>query len=99
RAAFQRAAALALRNARLHGESLQALVQPAPAVPEPPDTGQAPLTDMASLLALVLGRLASVRERVIDAAMTRDLADAEEAAWRVAEAVRRVLGFVPASGA
>jgi CheY-like chemotaxis protein len=52
---------------------------------------------MASLLAVVLGRLAAARERVTDPTLTRDLADAEEAAWRVAEAVRRVLGFTPGS--
>ena len=97
--AFARAAALALRNARLHGESLRALAQPAPSAAGQSDANHAPLGDMASLLAVVLGRLAAARERVADTATTRDLADAEEAAWRVAEAVRRVLGFVPASGA
>jgi signal transduction histidine kinase/CheY-like chemotaxis protein len=96
--AFARAAALALRNARLHGESLRALAQPAPSAAGQSDASHAPLGDMASLLAIVLARLAAARERVADTATTRDLADAEEAAWRVAEAVRRVLGFVPASG-
>jgi CheY-like chemotaxis protein len=50
---------------------------------------------MASLLAVVLGRVAAARERTSDPTAQRDLADAEEAAWRVAEAVRRVLGFTP----
>jgi len=94
---FQRAAALALRNARLHDESLQAFVQPPPSASGPPETDAPPLTEMASLLAVVLGRLATARERVTDPATTRELADAEEAAWRTAEAVRRVLGFVPGS--
>jgi CheY-like chemotaxis protein len=52
---------------------------------------------MASLLAVVLGRLAAARDRVSDEEVARDLANAEEAAWRVAEAVRRVLGFAPGS--
>jgi CheY-like chemotaxis protein len=34
---------------------------------------------------------------VADPTAARDLAEAEEAAWRVAEAVRRVLGFAPGS--
>lgn len=94
--AFAKDAALALRNARLHAESLHALGD-APPRPEAPSSAGAPLGDMASLLAVVLGRLASARERATDAATVRDLADAEEAAWRVAEAVRRVLGFAPGS--
>jgi signal transduction histidine kinase/CheY-like chemotaxis protein len=95
--AFQHAAAIALRNARLHAESLEAFTRP-PSISGSPDASPpAPLTDMASLLAVVLGRLAAARERVADPATTRDLADAEEAAWRAAEAIRRVLGFVPDS--
>jgi CheY-like chemotaxis protein len=94
---FERDAALALRNARLHAEALRAFadVRPSPRVPL--DAGRAPLGDMASLLAVVLGRLATVRDRVADPAAARELAEAEEAAWRVAEAVRRVLGFTPGS--
>jgi CheY-like chemotaxis protein len=53
---------------------------------------------MASLLAVVVGRLAAVRDRVGDAEAARDLGHAEEAAWRVAEGLRRVLGFAPRSG-
>ena len=64
-----------------------------------PTRGAAPLGDMASLLAVVLGRLAAVRDRVGDPEAARDLVHAEEAAWRVAEGVRRVLGFAPRSGA
>ena len=94
---FARDAALALRNARLHTESLRALGHASPPPPAPSGAGVAPLGDMASLLAVVLGRLAAARERVTDPTLTRDLADAEEAAWRVAEAVRRVLGFTPGS--
>ena len=95
--AFQGAAALALRNARLHGESLRALAQPPPSAPGAPDPTPTPLGDMAGLLAIVLGRLATAQERVSDPSTARDLADAEEAAWRAAEAVRRVLGFAPGS--
>jgi signal transduction histidine kinase len=95
--AFAREAALALRNARLHGDALRALADARPASRPAPAAGPPPLGDMASLLAVVLGRLAAVRDRVADPAAARDLADAEEAAWRVAEAVRRVLGFTPGS--
>jgi signal transduction histidine kinase/CheY-like chemotaxis protein len=95
---FERAAALALRNARLYAESLRPLAGPPPSAAAP-EGGAAPLADMASLLAVVLGRLAAVRDRVTDVAASRDLAHAEEAAWRVAEGVRRVLGFAPGSGA
>jgi CheY-like chemotaxis protein/anti-sigma regulatory factor (Ser/Thr protein kinase) len=93
---FAKDAAVALRNARLHAEALRALGEAAPG-PEPSAGAGAPLGDMASLLAVVLGRLAAARERVLDDHVARDLADAEEAAWRVAEAVRRVLGFAPGS--
>lgn len=99
---FEHAAALALRNARLHAESLRTLADAATDAPprtDAPDAGAAPLGDMASLLAVVLGRLAAVRDQVGDSAAARDLAHAEEAAWRVAEGVRRVLGFAPRSGA
>jgi signal transduction histidine kinase/ActR/RegA family two-component response regulator len=101
---FEHAAALALRNARLHAESLRTVADAATdAAPQPvaagDDSGSAPLGDMASLLAVVLGRLASVRDQVGDSAAARDLAHAEEAAWRVAEGVRRVLGHAPRSGA
>jgi len=94
---FARDAAVALRNARLHAESLRALGEERGPRPEPPSGAGAPLGDMASLLAVVLGRLAAARERVTDGHAARDLADAEEAAWRVAEAVRHVLGFAPGS--
>jgi CheY-like chemotaxis protein len=93
---FARDAAVALRNARLHAESLRALEEGGPR-PEPSSGTGAPLGDMASLLAVVLGRLAAARERVTDGHAARDLANAEEAAWRVAEAVRHVLGFAPGS--
>ena len=95
---FERAAALALRNARLHAESLCTRAEPPPPPPIATEAGAAPLGDMASLLAVVLGRLAAVRDRVGDDAAARDLAHAEEAAWRVAEGVRRLLGFAPGAG-
>ena len=100
---FTRAAAVALRNARLHAES-RGTAGETPADAEPPpivgtDAGAAPLGDMASLLAVVLGRLAAVRDRVGDHEAARDLVHAEEAAWRVAEGIRRVLGFAPRPGA
>lgn len=100
---FTRAAAVALRNARLHAES-RGTAGETPGDAEPPpivgtDAGAAPLGDMASLLAVVLGRLAAVRDRVGDHEAARDLVHAEEAAWRVAEGIRRVLGFAPRAGA
>jgi signal transduction histidine kinase len=92
---FARAAAFALRNARVHAESRHTVADP----PLPPrvaaGAGLATLGDIASLLALVLGRLASIRDRGVHPEAARDLDDAEEAAWRVAEAVRRLLGFAP----
>ncbi len=94
-ASFAEDAALAIRNARLHTESLRAVADVHPAPAGVLDPTRPPLGDMAGLLAVVLGRLATVRDRVADPAAARDLAEAEEAAWRVAEAVRRVLGFVP----
>jgi signal transduction histidine kinase/ActR/RegA family two-component response regulator len=101
--AFTRAAAVALRNARLHAESRPTAGETPVDAESPPimktDAGAAPLGDMASLLAVVLGRLASVRDRVGDPEAARDLAHAEEAAWRVAEGIRRVLGFAPRPGA
>ena len=100
---FTRAAAVALRNARLHAESDRSAHEaPAEGAPPPtvgPDASAAPLGDMASLLAVVLGRLAAVRDRVGDPEAARDLVHAEEAAWRVAEGLRRVLGFAPRAGA
>jgi CheY-like chemotaxis protein len=96
---FARAAALALRNAHLYAESLRLAADWTPPPTVARDAGAAPLGDMASLLAVVLGRLAAVRDRIEDPAAAQDIAHAEEAAWRVAEGVRRVLGFTPRSGA
>lgn len=88
-------AAVALRNARLHTETVQALAElqttESPAV----DPVPAPARDFANLLAVVLGRLAAVRERAGDPGIRGELAVAEEAAWRAAEAVRGLLGFAP----
>jgi signal transduction histidine kinase/ActR/RegA family two-component response regulator len=101
--AFTRAAAVALRNARLHAESRRVAGESPADAETPPTTtaeaGAAPLGDMASLLAVVLGRLAAARDRVGDHEAARDLVHAEEAAWRVAEGIRRVLGFAPRPGA
>lgn len=94
---FAGAATLALRNARLHAESLRTAAGSPPPTLSP--AAPVPLGDMASLLAIILGRLAAVRDRVADPGAARDLAQAEEAAWRVAEALRGVLGFTPGSGA
>jgi signal transduction histidine kinase/ActR/RegA family two-component response regulator len=87
-------AALALRNARLHAETVAALgehraagrrgAEPAP-----------PARDFLGLLAVLLARVGLVRERVTDPELAGDLALAEEAAWRAAEAVRGFLGFAP----
>jgi signal transduction histidine kinase/CheY-like chemotaxis protein len=103
-AAAARAAALALRNARVHAEAVRGLAEAvrglaeARAAPPPGSgTGAPPLSDVTSLLAVVLGRLAVVRDRVADPDAARELGVAEDAAWRVAGAIRRVLGFAPAS--
>jgi signal transduction histidine kinase/CheY-like chemotaxis protein len=84
-------AAVAIRNARLHAEATRALAELRALRPG----GQRvrPPHDFASLLAVVLGRLAAARERATDAGVARDLAVAEEAAWRAAEAVRGLLGY------
>lgn len=88
-------AAIALRNARLHTETVAALSELRLGEGRDPVPAPAPARDYANLLAVVLGRLAVVRERVADAAVTRELDVAEEAAWRAAEAVRALLGFAP----
>jgi CheY-like chemotaxis protein len=94
-----RAAALALRNARLHAEALRALGDARPEPPRAPTVSPAPLGEIASLLAVVLGRLAAVRERLVDPDAARELAVGEEAAWRIAESLRRLLGFAPSAAA
>lgn len=88
-------AAAAIRNARLHAETAAALAElrtPGGLTGPPPPS---PVRDFASLLAVVLSRIALVRERVGDPAVGRELGVAEEAAWRAAEAVRGFLGFEP----
>jgi signal transduction histidine kinase/CheY-like chemotaxis protein len=87
-------AALALRNARLHAQAVAALTE-LPATPAEPAPPGAPTRDFASLLAVIVGRLALIRERVEDAGARRELDVAEEAAWRAAEAVRGLMGFAP----
>jgi CheY-like chemotaxis protein len=96
--AFERGAALALRNARVHAESLRVLADARPAPRIAIEPGPPPLGDMAGLLAVALARLSAVRDRVTDPSAARDLAEAEEATWRVAETVRRVLGFAAGPG-
>src|SRR5581483_12125060 len=85
-------ATLALRNARQHAEA----AAPATLATMAPPAGEvtpATLGEIANLLAVVLGRLAAVRDRLAEPETARELAVAEEAAWRVAEAVRQLLGF------
>lgn len=89
-------AATALRNARLHAETVAALAElrageDHPPIVEPPP----PARDFAGLLAVILGRVTAVRDRMTDPALRRELDVAEEAAWRAAEAVRGLLGFAP----
>ena len=87
-------AAHALRNARLHAETVAALGEHRAGgrrVAEP----AGPARDFLGLLAVLLARVGLVRERVTDPELTGDLALAEEAAWRAAEAVRGFLGFAP----
>jgi signal transduction histidine kinase/CheY-like chemotaxis protein len=86
-------AALALRNARLYGETVAALGEQRTHVPRPPMPP--PVEDLGSLLAVLLARIGLAREQARDPALASDLAVAEEAAWRAAEAVRTVLGFAP----
>jgi len=88
-------AAAAIRNARLYTETVAALADvrgpSRPMEPPPPS----PVRDFAGLLAVVLSRIALVRDRVADPGVARELGVAEEAAWRAAEAVRGFLGFGP----
>ena len=87
-------ATLALRNARLHAETVAALGEQRAAGPRGPEPA-APARDFLGLLAVLLARVGLVRERVTDPELAGDLAVAEEAAWRAAEAVRGFLGFAP----
>jgi signal transduction histidine kinase/ActR/RegA family two-component response regulator len=87
-------AALALRNARLHAETVAALGEQRAAGRRAPEPA-APARDFLGLLAVLLARVGLVRERVTDPELAGDLALAEEAAWRAAEAVRGFLGFAP----
>jgi signal transduction histidine kinase/CheY-like chemotaxis protein len=88
-------AAFALRNAQLHAETLAALAagptsDPRGTAPVPP-----PARDLVGLLAVLVARIGLVRERLADPALAAELAVAEEAGWRAAEAVRGFLGFAP----
>jgi CheY-like chemotaxis protein/anti-sigma regulatory factor (Ser/Thr protein kinase) len=94
-AAFARHAAIALRHARVPGAARRGPGELGRPPATPPGATPASLADLASLLAVILGRLAAVRERAVDAEALRELAVAEEAAWRAADAVRHVLGFAP----
>jgi len=88
------AAGSALGNAVLHAAALAALAEPGTrpdADPEP----AAPARDFLGLLAVVLGRVGLVRPALADPRLAGELAVAEEAAWRAAEAVRGFLGFRP----
>ena len=87
-------AALALRNARLYDQAVAALTE-RPAEPAEILPPAAPTRDFASLLAVIVGRLSLIRERVDDPGVRRELDVAEEAAWRAAEAVRGLMGFAP----
>lgn len=88
-------AALAIRNARLHAETRAALAERRALERRPPPAAAAPTRDLVGLLAVVLARIGLVRERLTDDALAAELAVAEEAAWRAAEAVRGFLGFAP----
>lgn len=89
------AAAAAIRNAELHALVIAALAERRGAEGERP-VPPPPVRDLTSLLAVVLGRIALVRERLPGAPpLHADLGVAEEAAWRAAESVRGFLGFAP----
>jgi signal transduction histidine kinase/ActR/RegA family two-component response regulator len=87
-------AAHALRNARLHAETVAALGEHRAGGRRGAEPA-GPARDFLGLLAVLLARVGLVRERVTDPELTGDLALAEEAAWRAAEAVRGFLGFAP----
>ena len=101
---FEHAAALALRNARLHAESLRTVADAATdAAPEPVAAGTTAAPHRsATWRAFWPSSWAGWRRSATRSGIPRprrDLAHAEEAAWRVAEGVRRVLGHAPRSGA
>jgi CheY-like chemotaxis protein len=93
-AALATPAALALRNARLHTETVAALGEQRASGRHGAEPA-GPARDFLGLLAVLLARVGLVRERVTDPELSGDLALAEEAAWRAAEAVRGFLGFAP----
>ena len=86
-------AAAAIHNARLYRDAVLGLAEARSA--RPLVDAPAPARDFANLLAVVLGRLTALRDRLKDADAVRDLDVAEEAAWRAAEGIRGLLGFAP----
>ena len=86
-------AAAAIHNARLYRDAVLGLAEARSA--RPLADAPAPARDFANLLAVVLGRLTALRDRLKDADAVRDLDVAEEAAWRAAEGIRGLLGFAP----
>src|SRR5205814_6744595 len=86
-------AAAAIHNARLYRDAVQGLAEARSA--RPLADAPAPARDFANLLAVVLGRLTALRDRLKDAEAVRDLDVAEEAAWRAAEGIRGLLGVAP----
>jgi len=86
-------AAAAIHNARLYRDAVLGLAEVRSA--RPLADAPAPARDFANLLAVVLGRLTALRDRLKDAEAVRDLDVAEEAAWRAAEGIRGLLGFAP----
>jgi signal transduction histidine kinase len=87
-------ASTAIRNARLYRDAVLGLAEARGARAAPPPA-PAPARDLSNLLGVVLGRLASLRDRVADPDGQRDVEVAEEAAWRAAESMRGLLGFAP----
>jgi signal transduction histidine kinase/CheY-like chemotaxis protein len=93
--AFLRPAAVALRNAQLHAATADRRAGPPLEGPGAPGPAHVPLGDLANLLAVVLGRLAALREHGLGTEAARELDVAERAAWRAADAVHQILGFAP----
>jgi signal transduction histidine kinase/ActR/RegA family two-component response regulator len=93
-AAWLEPAAVAIRNARLHAETVAALRQ-AREMEAGPAALASPVRDLGELLAVLLARIGLVRERVADPGLAADLAVAEEAAWRAVETMRAAVGFGP----
>lgn len=92
---FLPVAAVAVRNARVYRDTIEALAARDAAARPSDVAAPQPVRDFGNLLAVILARIGLARERVADPAVGAELRVAEEAAWRAVETVRGVLGLVP----